>query len=130
MEDKVCLDSDFIVNFLRGRNEEVQYILENESRIIFGTTLINLFELYLGAYRYGSQKRLEKVNELKDRLVFLNMSIESCRKAGKIAAELKNKGEDLDYRDVLIACIACQEGFAIKTNNKKHFERIPDLVLL
>tara|TARA_Y100000310_G_C19999210_1_gene497690 strand:- start:129 stop:263 length:135 start_codon:yes stop_codon:yes gene_type:complete len=40
-----------------------------------------------------------------------------------------NQGKLIDFRDLLIGCGAHAESFSIKTYNKKHFERIPKLVL-
>ena len=51
MEDKICLDTDFLVNFLRNKKEEADFIKENEISKNLATTYINLFELYYGAYK-------------------------------------------------------------------------------
>lgn len=129
MEDKVCLDTDFLVNFLRNKSTEVRYVLENESKVILTTTFINLFELYYGAYKSRIRDNVMKVDELQHRLRILNLSREAVQKAGEVLADLERNGNPIDFRDLLIGCIAKAEGFCLKTNNKKHFERIPELVV-
>jgi len=127
--ENICLDSDFLIKLLRNQKEEVAFIKEHRSRAFFATTFINLFELYLGAYKSGSLEHVRHVYELQDRLILLNLSEEAVRQAGQIGAELEKKGLTVESKDLLIACIAQTEGFGIKTNNKKHFERIGKLHL-
>ena len=129
MEDKVCLDTDFLVNFLRNKSAEVHYVLENEHKVLLTTTFINLFELYYGAYKSKRKDNVMKVDELQHRLKILNLSLEAVRNAGEVVAELERNGNSIDFRDLLIGCIAKTEGFCLKTNNKKHFERIPELIV-
>lgn len=129
MEDRICLDTDFLVNFLRNKKEEVDFILEHESKVLFATTYINLFELYYGAYKYSNPQKILKVEELSHRLPVLNLSQEAVKKAGKIVALLEKEGNTIDFRDALIGCIAQIEGFCLKTNNKKHFNKIPELIV-
>ncbi len=130
MEKKICLDTDFLVNFLRNKKEEVEFIIENDNNIL-ATTLINLFELYHGVYKYKEiQNNLMKLEELASRLIILNLSQESVKKAGQIASELEKSGNSIEFRDLLIGCVAQEEGYCLKTNNKKHFERILGLILV
>lgn len=130
METQICLDTDFLINFLRNKKEEVEFIEENETRTIFSTTSINLFELYYGAYKSGSTENLLKLEELQQRLRILPTSMEAMKKAGEILAVLEKKGQLLDFRDLLIGTIAITEKNSLKTLNKKHFLRIPHLIVL
>lgn len=129
MEDKICLDTDFLVNFLRNKEAEVLFIQKHESKVILATTHINLFELYYGAYKSKRIKNIKQVEELQHRIHILSTSKEAVKHAGQILTELEEKGAVIDFRDLLIGCIAVSEGFCVKTNNKKHFERIPDITL-
>ena len=130
LETQICLDTDFLVNFLRNKREEVEFIEENETQTIFSTTSINLFELYYGAYKSGVVENLLKLEELQQRLRILPTSTEAMRKAGEILAILEKQGQLLDFRDLLIGTIALTEKINLKTLNKKHFTRIPNLNVL
>ncbi len=129
LEDRVCLDTDFLVNFLRNKKEEVEFIKNNEDNILLATTLINLFELYYGAYKSGVKTNIDSVEELTYKLEVLNLTQEVVRKAGEVLSMLERKGEVVDFRDLLIGCTAHMEGFCIKTHNKRHFEKIPGLIV-
>ena len=127
MEDKVCLDTDVLVNFLRNKQTEKEYIENHENSVLFSTTFINLFELYYGAYKSKQAKNVLQVEELQHRLRILNLSKEAVRKAGETMAALEVRGQTIEFRDLLIGCTAQVEGFCLKTNNVKHFTRIPGL---
>ena len=129
MEDKICLDTDFLVNFLRNKPEEVEFITKYEQNVLLATTIVNIFELYYGAYKSGFTGNVLNVEELQHRLKILTLSKEVARKAGQILAGLEKRGEPVDFRDLLIGCAAQTEGFCMKTYNKKHFQRIPELIL-
>ncbi|MBI5066229.1 type II toxin-antitoxin system VapC family toxin [Candidatus Woesearchaeota archaeon] len=130
MENKICLDTDFLINFLRGKEEEINFIINNEAALIFATTPINLFELYLGAYQRMNKNELGAIDELSNRIRILNLSNAASNIAARDFILLRKRGLELDFRDVLISAIAKTENFCLKTNNKKHFERIPALKIM
>ena len=130
METQICLDTDFLVNFLRNKKEELEFIEQHETSTIFATTQINLFELYYGAYKSGVAENLLRLEELQQRLRILPASTEAMRKAGETLAALGKQGQPLDFRDLLIGNIALSVRFSLKSNNKKHFLRIPHLKVL
>lgn len=125
MEHKICLDTDFLINFLRNKKEEVEFIKQNEIDKEISTTLINLFELYYGAYKSDNKEaNLRSISLLLNRINILNLSNNSVKKAGEILAKLEKQGKLIDFRDLFIGTIALTEGFTIKTENKTHFSRI------
>jgi len=130
MEDRICLDTDILIDLLRNKPEVVSWIKENESKYNFVTTIINAFELFAGAYKsFNPEKKLEDIQELIEKLEILNLSLETVQEAGKQNAMLGEKGIELDFRDIFVGTIALANKIALKTNNKKHFERIDGLKL-
>ena len=130
MENKICLDTDFLINFLRNKEHEVRFVIDNEDKNL-ATTYINLFELYYGAYKSKAKiQNLEAVSMLSDRLEILNLSEESAKKAGELLVELESKGNVVDFRDLLIGVIALVRNYSIKTNNVKHFNKIEGLIII
>jgi len=128
MENKICLDTDFLVNFLRNKKEEAEFVKEHESDKDLATTFISLFELYYGAYKSDEkQNNLKAIELLLSRINVLNLSNESVKKAGEILAKLERKGDLIDFRDLLIGTIALVNNYSIKTRNIKHFQRIEGL---
>ena len=131
VEKKICLDTDFLVNFLRNKREEIEFIKnQNKEMNILATTYLNLFELYLGAFKSEKSKEILSIEILKERLLVLNLDDNVVRKAGEIAAKLEKDGNAIDFRDLLIGTICLANGFHLKTYNISHFSRMPGLKLI
>ncbi len=129
--DKICLDTDFLIDFLRGKEDALFFVSRMEDRAVLATTYVNLYELYVGAYKSeNSPRELTNSEALKNRLQLLNLSEASVKLAGQIRAELMKKGSIVEIRDLFIGTIALVNGFAVKTNNVKHFAKIPNLNLM
>lgn len=130
MENTTCLDTNFLVKLFRQNNEEAAYLRAYEETTHFTTTIINIFELYYGAFLSGRPERIQEVEELENRMNILPFSPQAAKKAGEISAALQRKGTPLDFRDILIASIVLVERVSLKTYNLKHFERVPGLTLV
>lgn len=131
MDYKICLDTDFLVDFLRNKEEEVEFIKKNEMSKDLATTYINLFELYYGAYKSNKkEENLRAITLLLERINVLNFSNDSVQKAGEILAKLEKKGDLIEFRDLFIGAIALVNNYAIKSKNVKHFNRIDGLKIL
>ncbi len=128
--EAICLDTDFLVDFLRDKKEAVGFVANNEDTLTLCTTRVNLFELYYGAYKTGNPARIRAVDELQERWWILELSAFAVREAGKTGAFLEKNGTMIDFRDLLIGCIAKANGCVLKTNNKRHFERIQGLKIV
>lgn len=127
MEDIICVDTNILVHFLRGREEETKFMKEFEDHGRIVTTMITLFELYVGAYLSGKQQNVLQVEELEKRITILPFTKETAKIAGQVLAELRKKGEDIEFRDLLIGCITREEHISLKTYNIKHFQKIPGI---
>ncbi|MDH2900876.1 MAG: type II toxin-antitoxin system VapC family toxin [archaeon] len=126
-----CLDTDLLVAILRGKDkdaEEKMKQLDQEGR--HGTTTLNAFELFYGAYRSESRaKNLDKMKALMGRLDILPLDYNSSDKAGELLADLADDGKTIDFRDALIAGISITNNLSLVTRNKEHFSRIKGLKL-
>lgn len=130
MADKICIDTDVLVAFLRNNPETVDWLTRIEKDSLLATTYVNAFELYYGAFHSTKiEKNLQATDQLLQRLLLLNLSQKSVCHAGECHAQLKKEGREIEIRDLLIGTIAQTEGFRLKTYNQKHFERIPNLLL-
>jgi len=123
----ICIDTDVLIDLLRGLETEGIKELEREEAILM-TTVINSFELYYGAYK--TKKRdanLSAVKALLKRLVILQMSEEASEVAGAVLGDLESKGQMIDFRDALIAGIVVVNDATLLTRNLDHFKRIEGL---
>ena len=127
MENTICLDTDFLVDFLRKKEDTIKWIKENEEEYHLSTTIINVFELYCGAYK-SSQKEnnLKTIEELLNKLDILEITKEIAKIAGEQAAILEKEGNMLEFRDILIAAIALSNNYLLKTNSESpHSKLLP-----
>ena len=128
MEDRIVLDSTVLIDFLRGDPEQTSFVQEHELLGTLFTTVINAFELYIGAYRcQQKENNLRLVKELLSRLQILPLHPDIAQRAAEICAQLERDGNAIDFKDLLVGIIALDAGCSVKTDNKKHFNRIPGL---
>lgn len=122
-----CLDSDLLIDFLRGKAEALMTMKELEDEAL-ATTTINQFELLYGAKL--SKKSTENLNEVKKLLKNLNIYTfdeKSSEVASTILADLRRPGKIIGMNDVFIAGICRANNLDLVTKNTKHFERISGL---
>lgn len=122
----IGIDSDAIIDFLRGNREIVELVNSYTDELI--TTEINLFEVFFGVYRNKNLKE----NEINATNSFFEtievLPFKEGKKSAKILADLYSKGEALDQNDVLIASTLISKGCSkIITKNVKHFSKIKNL---
>ena len=118
------LDTDVLIDFLRGVKEAVSLVKNLKERAFICTTVINAFELYWGAYKL---RRVDAIDKLLGRIELLELGPNEARAAGEEIAYLESLGQPLDVRDVLIGSIAKVNGCNIATGNVRHFKRIRGL---
>ncbi len=129
---KVVLDTDILVGLLRDVKDIVRFVkrLEEEG-IPLATTIINIFELFYGAYKSKKrEKNLKEVKDLADNMEVLYLDIKSSKIAGEILAMLESKGMPIEVGDVLIAAITLANDCVLATMNVDHFSRIKKLRII
>ena len=128
----IILDSDFIIDFLRGKQNAVKFIEKN--KISLATTEINIFEVSFGIYmkKNVSEKEIRIAHDFFASLDNVFPFDEKCGHiSAKILTSLIKKGEEIEQNDCFIASIIIKnkcEG--ILTGNKKHFSKIKDVKVL
>jgi predicted nucleic acid-binding protein len=123
----VCLDTDFMVAYLRKDPEAKSKLEELESlKEPLHTTTINAYELYKGAHRANNPSvELLKVDALLDAFFILALDRDSARSA----ASLQDRSKPIGESDLLIGSIALANKQRLVTRNKKDFARIPGLTV-
>lgn len=54
----------------------------------------------------------------------------SAEKSGQVLAQLESKGLAIDPRDLFVGCVSLAHGYPLITNNRRHLERIPELLVI
>jgi len=128
---KVALDTDVLIDFLRGKDKAVRFIRNFKNKgVLLATTVINAFELYWGAYKFGGSRRTLTVDKLLDKLTILTMTVHEAKVAGEEIAYLEKVGLPIDVRDLLIGIIARENGYSVATGNITHLSRIRGISIL
>lgn len=131
MEDSIALDTNILIDLLREIPETVKWIKEHEEEYRLVTTIINVFELYAGAYNdVNVEKKVSDIDKLLQNFKIIDFSIKCAKEAGKQKARLESQGQMIDRGDLFIGSIVLSNNLPLKTNNKKHFERIEGLELV
>jgi len=127
---KFLLDTDWAIYYLRGKDTFVKAVDEYRVNGIAIST-ISIAELYEGVFKSSNpeEKEVVLIDFLEGfRIISINRPI--ARLFGMRRAELRKMGLAVSDLDLIIACAAEHYGLAILTNNKKHFEKVPNGVEL
>ena len=127
----ICIDSDCIIDFLKG-DEEAKYIISKYLGEII-TTEINVFEIFFGIYL---QKNVNKQEEESAKIFFDSIKTLSYGKScgeysANLLANLRKNGKVIEQNDCFIAAIMLANGCnKVITKNVKHFSRIEGIEII
>jgi tRNA(fMet)-specific endonuclease VapC len=125
----VCLDTSVLVQIIRKEKKAVERLRtasDNDANV--STTMINVCELYVGAYRSKDpQKELEKVRCVVSALRVLELGDGASRRYGELANSQVLKRNPIGDFDLMISCVALEFEEILATHNAGHFSRVPGL---
>jgi hypothetical protein len=108
---KVLLDSDVLIDHLRGRR--------HLQTVGLAISVITRTELYA-----GPEREEPAVETLLAELDEIQVDATIARRAGRI-----QRATGLKIADALIAATALEHGMKVMTRNRRHFERVAGLEL-
>ena len=133
----VVLDSTVVITAERKRLSVLQLIETIHGRfgdIEVSLSAITVAELVHGIYRAttpeASERRREYIRELVDLIPIHPITVQTAYLVGQIEGQEAAKGNVLPFNDLLIAAAAIEQGYAIVTQNVRHFEKVPGLQVL
>jgi tRNA(fMet)-specific endonuclease VapC len=98
-----------------------------------GLSAVTIVELTHGTQRAKleaqRQRRQAFVRELRATISVHPLTYEIAERAGLISAQEAERGITLPFADLLIGATALHLGFEVVTENVRHFQMIPDLVV-
>lgn len=115
------LDTDVLVDFLRGHSEAVAFVNAHSARIILSSIVVA--ELYAGIRGDGEQAALEALISLF-RLVPVGGEI---AKTGGLYKRDYGKSHGVGLADAILAATAESENAELKTLNTKHYPMLKGL---
>ena len=121
----ICLDSSFLVDYLRGRDYTQAFLKEVGAEVSVVVPTIVLHELYTGALR-KTGRSIEDVDEALVGIDVVGFDAGAAAESADIRATLLDRGEPINRLDMLIAGVARQVGATVVAVDRD-YDRVPDL---
>ena len=119
------LDSDVLIDYLRGAGPGRDLVRSLIHGSGYRVTAVTAFELALGR---SYQRNPRPVHALLA-APLLTLSRKAGLRGGALLGELRRRGAAIDVRDAMQAAICLEAGATLVTRNLSHFERVPELRL-
>lgn len=123
------IDTDVLVGYLKGRAKETT-LLDTHAADTLAISIITYGEVYEGIY-FGAEPKKQEQGFLAVlraiQVVPLNKPI--MKRFARIRGELRRTGNMIPEPDILIAATALHYNLTLITWNRRHFDRVPDLIL-
>ncbi|MFN0145400.1 MAG: PIN domain-containing protein [Dehalococcoidia bacterium] len=122
------LDTDTDVEVLRG-NPRVR-ARQDDVTGRMATTIVSAAELHYGASKSTAPElEHDRVVRFLESIEVIGLNLSSARVFGDLKASLEQQGQRLADADLLIAAICLANNATLVTGNRRHFDRVPGLVL-
>jgi predicted nucleic acid-binding protein len=121
VKKQLLLDTNIVIDLLRGRAPAKQWILNSRTELLLSTA--SVAELYAGVH---NQQQKNQVERLIPSLTLVGISAEVAKQAGLYKGRyFKSHGTDII--DAIIAATAELHSLQLVTMNTKHFPMFPKL---
>ena len=127
----IFIDSDCIIDFLRGSNNAKMVIERYETEIV--TSQLNVFEIFFGVFNKKniSEKEAILADNFFNSMHVFSFDNKCGRISAKILSDLIKTGNPIDQNDCFIGAIMIKNGISsIISNNKKHFSKIKGIKVI
>ncbi len=121
MAGSILLDTDILVDFLRGHSKAMAFVKASSARIILSSIVVA--ELYAGVKGDAEQAVLEDFVSLF-RIVSVDANI---AKAGGLYKRDYGKSHGVGLADAILAATAEAENAELRTLNTKHYPMLKGL---
>ncbi len=118
----ILVDTDVLVDFLRGNSKAATFINTRSDRIVLSSIVVA--ELYAGVKGDAEQETLEDFVSLF-RIVPVDAKI---AKTGGLYKRTYGKSHGVGLADAILAATAEEEGAELKTLNIKHYPMVRGLI--
>ena len=122
----IVADTDVLIDFLEHRQPGAWRVRRALLEDGVTTTSISRFELLAGARNETSRAAALR---LLDAVPCLSVDARAADCAADVRRGLAEVGRDIGTADTLIAGAVLSRGAQLLTRNRRHFERVPGLVL-
>jgi len=126
-ETKYCLESNFIIDLLNGKDNAVQLYEEiKNAPLITAIASVALFEILRG--KEQNQNKIQKFEELRQKMAVLPFGEKEAEEASQIEKAIHQNGQTISPLDLLIGATA-KTNVAILVSNDSDYKKINGLQL-
>ncbi|HET7385147.1 MAG TPA: type II toxin-antitoxin system VapC family toxin [Nocardioidaceae bacterium] len=126
MAGLVVVDTDLVVDYLRGKGPGVAMVRRLLTEHRLRLTAVTGFELRVGTDFL--ERRREIMRLFRSRTVAIDLP--AAVRAGEVASALRAQGEQIGFADCLQAGACLRHRLPLATRNQRHFARVPGLDLV
>ena len=125
---RLLVDTSVIIEFLRKRDKKETILWKaKEKNCDCVVSAITVFELYPGAKTERHKKDLKILLKWMEIIPFTE---KLAKKSAEIYLQLKERNNELEFRDIFIGATAIEMDIPVLTLNEKHFSRIPEVEII
>ena len=125
----VFIDTSIIVDVDRGKEEVIELCERLTSTNSAFISIVSVSEILTGSYlRKDYKAAVKKAEKVLGQFRWVPLEGEAAKLIAELNAYLISKGQPIEYQDVAIAAsflLECCD--VLLTENKQHFERLPNL---
>lgn len=123
MAEQLLIDTDVLIEYLRGRSEAVEYIEGLSTKLYL--SVISVAELFAGVRGDKEEKFLKQFL-----LAFTILPVtEKTARLGGLYRRDYRPSHGTSLADALIAATAEENGFSLVTFNRRHFPMISEVTV-
>jgi len=126
MAGLVIVDTDLVIDFLRGKGAGASVVRELIASHRLRLTAITAFELRVGTDFLARQDDILRLTHSRT----FPLDPDGAFRGGEVAADLRAAGQEMGLADCLQAGICLRFDLPFATCNRKHFARVDGLRLL
>ena len=129
--NSVLLDTDVFSYLLKTGDRRGGLYQPHVQGKTIAVTFVTVGELLYGAAKKNwGKKKLALLQQRLRSAVIVPYDAQICRTYGTLKHTLRSSGRVLADNDLWIAACALRHGLPLVSNNRKHFEGIPNLTLI
>lgn len=121
MSRKLLIDTDIVIDFLRGEEQAVSHFKAESEGICFSA--ITVAEIYSGIKDETEETEVERLFSI---FPVIPTTIEIARAAGKFVQQYR-PSHSVEIPDAIIAATCLVTGSELSTLNVKHYPMFPSL---
>lgn len=119
------IDTDWAVDYLKGIDEKVRFLQNEEELYISALSVGELVEGIEDSDR--KEERMDSLNDFLAGITVLSFTRDTAVEFGKIRNKLRKNGKLIGDIDTMIAATARVNDLEILTDNAQHFSKVGEI---